>query len=480
MQISSKNIISGLFWRFAERCGAQIVSFIVQIILARLLFPEDYGLIGLVTVIIAIEQVFVDSGFGQALIQKKDADVLDFSSVFYFNIAFSVIIYTVMFFAAPYIGLFYNEPKLSSIVSVLSIQLIIGAFSGIQQAYVQKTMQFKKFFYATLSGVFVSAAVGIFLAFKGFGVWALVFQQLSNCLVNTVVLFFVVKWKPVLKFSINRIKSLFSFGWKLLCSAVLETTYNNIYSLIIGKFYSAKDLGYYNRGKHFPMLVIQNINSAIDSVLFPALSEIQEQRDRLKAMTSRAIKLSTFLIFPAMAGLAAIAKPLTILLLTEKWLPIVPYIQFCCFTYAFFPIHTANLQAIKALGRSDIFLKLEIVKKVIGITVLIVTLPFGLYIMMVGRCISAVLGALVNAYPNKKLLNYGYFEQIRDVLPSVIISAIMVVCISLINIFIDNAAILIVVQTLLGVIVYFSLAIIFKVECMEYILNILTNRKRKV
>ena len=192
------NLFKGLLWRFAERCGAQIVSFIVQIVLARLLFPEDFGLIGLVTVIIAIEQVFVDSGFGQALIQKKDADILDFSSVFYFNISFSVIIYTVMFFAAPYIGLFYNEPKLSSIVRVLSIQLIIGAFSGIQQASVQKTMQFKKFFYATLSGVFVSAAVGIFLAFKGFGVWALVFQQLSNCLVNTVVLFFVVKWKPVL------------------------------------------------------------------------------------------------------------------------------------------------------------------------------------------------------------------------------------------------------------------------------------------
>ena len=464
-------IVNNLVWKYAERCGAQIIQFIVQIILARLLTPSDYGIIGLITVFISISLVFAQSGLGQALVQRKEIDNEEFSTVFYFSMIFSVILYGILFLCAPVISNFYNEPVLTSIVRVLGVTVIIGAINSVQQAYVQKTMQFKRFFWSTLGGTLVSAAVGIYMAYRGYGVWALVGQQISNQLVNTVILWLTVKWRPMLMFSVSKAKQLFSYGWKLLCSSLIDTIYNNIYSLIIGKFYSPADLGYYNRGKQFPMLIIQNINSAIDSVLFPVMAEAQDEKQRLKAMVRRSIVTSTFLLFPAMAGLAAIAKPLTVTLLTEKWLPAVPFIWFCCFTYAFWPVHTANLQAIKALGRSDIFLKLEIVKKLMGVAVLVVTIPFGLYTMMWGRCVTTILSSFINAYPNKKLLRYSYIEQVKDMLPSFVLSIVMLVIVLLIQLLNLNNLITLILQIILGVIIYFGLAKLFKLECMTYIIN---------
>ncbi|MCH5187311.1 MAG: lipopolysaccharide biosynthesis protein [Oscillospiraceae bacterium] len=466
-----KKVIFNLIWRYAERCGAQLIQFVVSIVLARLLTPSDYGLVGLITVFIAIANVFAQSGLGQALVQRKNADDTDFSTVFYYSIGFSIILYVILFFSAPFIAGFYNEPLLTAVIRVLGLVVVIGAVNSVQQAYVQKTMQFKRFFWATLGGTLVSAVVGIAMAYKGLGVWALVAQQLTNQCIDTIVLWLTVKWRPIWAFSITRMKQLFSYGWKLLCSSLLDTAYNNIYSLVIGKFYSSSDLGYYNRGKQFPMLIIQNINSAIDSVLFPVLSEAQNEKERLKAMTRRAIVTSTFLIFPAMAGLAAVAKPLTVILLTEKWLPAVPFIQFCCFTYAFWPVHTANLQAIKAIGRSDIFLKLEIIKKVIGITTLIVTLPFGLYAMMIGRCVSTISSSLINAFPNRRLIGYSYGEQIRDMLPSLLLSAAMcaiVLAVGLLNL---NVWLTMLIQIIVGGGVYCAGAKLFKFECMEYIIG---------
>ena len=480
-QTTLKNkTMSGLIWRYAERCGAQGIQFIVSIVLARLLTPSDYGVIGLIAVFISVAQVFAISGLGQALVQKKNADKTDFSTVFYFSLVFSVVLYGVLFLCAPLIAGFYKAEVLTPVVRVLGISVIIAAINSVQQAYVQKTMQFKRFFWATLGGTMVSAFVGICLAYKGFGVWALVGQQLTNQVIDTIVLWCTVKWRPVLAFSFKRMKGLFSYGWKLLCSAVLDTIYNNIYSLIIGKFYSSSDLGYYNRGKQFPMLIISNINSSIDSVLFPVLSEVQNERERLKAMMRRSIVTSTFLIFPAMAGLAAVAKPLTILLLTEKWLPAVPFIQFCCFTYALWPIQTANLQAIKAVGRSDIYLKVEIIKKIIGIGVLVATLPFGLYVMMWGRCVAALVSLFINAYPNKKLLGYSYAEQIKDVMPSAILSLLMCLLIIFINRLKVNILIVLVFQVIAGVLIYVAGTKICKLESLEYIVNTIKGfRKNK-
>lgn len=464
-------VIKNLIWRYAERCGAQIIQFVVQIILARLLTPQEYGLIGLMTVFISLALVFAQSGMGQALVQKKQSDETDFSTVFYFSIAFSLVIYAVLYFSAPLIADFYQEPILVDVVRVLSIMVIIGAVNSVQQAYVQKHMQFKRFFYSTLSGTIVSAVIGIAMAYHGFGIWALVAQQISNQLIGAIVLWFTVKWRPKWIFSFKRMGKLFSFGWKMLCSSLIDTLYSNIYSLVIGKRYSSADLGFYNKGKQFPMLIVQNINTTITSVLFPVLSEVQDEKERLKSMVRRSIVTSTFLIFPAMAGLAAVAKPLTILLLTEKWLPAVPFIQFCCFTYAFWPVHTANLQAIKALGRSDIFLWLEIIKKVIGVLVLIITLPHGLMVMMTARCGVTLLSSFINAYPNKKLLGYSYKEQLKDMAPSMVLSLLMMGAILPITLLNISPILQMILQVAAGVVVYAGMSKLFKLECFEYILN---------
>ncbi len=472
------NIISNFIWKYAERCGAQIIQFVVQIILARLLLPSDYGIIGLITVFISISLVFAQSGLGQALVQRKEIDKEEFSTVFYFSMVFSIIIYIILFMCAPLISSFYDEPVLTSVVRVLGITVIIGAVNSVQQAYVQKTMQFKRFFWSTLGGTLVSAVVGIYMAYMGFGVWALVGHQLANQIVNTLILWFTVKWRPMLIFSVSKAKQLFSYGWKLLCSSLIDTIYNNIYSLIIGKFYSSADLGYYNRGKQFPMLIIQNINTAIDSVLFPVMAEAQDEKQRLKSMVRRSIVTSTFFIFPAMAGLAAIAKPLTVILLTEKWLPAVPFIWFCCFTYAFWPVHTANLQAIKALGRSDIFLRLEIVKKLIGVAVLVITIPFGLYTMVWGQCLTTLTSSFINAFPNKRLLGYSYSEQFKDIFPSLALSILILVVTLPIQLLDLNNWVTMIIQILLGVAIYLGMAKILKIECLDYVINTIKKLKQ--
>lgn len=473
-----KQTISGLFWRYAERCGAQGIQFIVSIVLARLLTPADYGIIGIITVFIAIAQVFAQSGLGQALVQKKDADNKDFSTVFFFSIPFSLLLYAVLFFGAPLIARFYEMPNLTPVVRVLGLSIIIASINSVQQAYVQRTMQFRRFFWSTLIGTLISAVVGIGIAYKGGGVWALVAQQLTNQTIDTIILWITVKWRPNRVFSFGRVKALFSYGWKLLCSALIDTVYNNIYSLVIGKFYSESDLGFYNRGNQFPQLIIANINSAIDTVMFPVLSGAQDNRKTLKDMVRRSIVTSTFLIFPCMAGLAAVARPLTLFLLGEKWLPAVPFIQFSCFVYAFWPIHTANLQAIKAVGRSDIFLKLEIIKKVIGVATLVITLPFGLYAMMIGNCVTTPIGVFLNSFPNKKLLDYSFLEQMKDILPAMLLSLFMAAVVLCVNLLGLGSFLTLVIQVIVGIGIYFLGAKLLKFESLDFIVNTLKEFKK--
>ena len=373
MKDSNNRIISNFIWRFAERCGAQSVSFVVSIVLARLLAPEVYGTIALVTVFTTILDVFVDSGLANALIQKKDVDDIDFSSVFYFNIFTCLILYAGVFFAAPFIASFYSDIELVPVIRVLSFTIVISGVKNVQQAYVSRTLQFKRFFFATLGGTIVAAIVGIIMAYTGYGVWALVAQQILNTTVDTIILWITVKWRPKAVFSFSRLKKLVSYGWKLLVSALLATLYHNIFQLIIGKKYSSADLAYYNKGDRFPNIIVTNVNSSIDSVLLPVMSNEQDDAVRVKEMTRRAIKTSTFIMAPLLMGLAATADSLVYILLTAKWLPCVFYLRIFCVTYMFYPIHTANLNAIKALGRSDMFLKLEIIKKVVGLVLLALT-----------------------------------------------------------------------------------------------------------
>ena len=476
---TQKTFLSNLIWRFLERCGAQLVTFIVSIVLARILDPEVYGVIALVTVVTTILQVFVDSGLGNALIQKKDADDTDFSTVFYFNIGMCVCLYAILFFCAPLIALFYKLPELTNVIRVLGLTLIISGVKNVQQAYVSRNMLFKKFFFATLGGTIGAAVVGIVMAIYGFGVWALVAQYLFNLVVDTLILWITVKWRPKKTFSWQRLKGLFSYGWKLLVSSLIDTVYNDIRQLIIGKKYSTEDLAFYNKGKQFPNLIVTNINSSIDSVLLPTLAKNQNNKEVVKAMTRRAIKTSSFIMWPLMVGLGVCAESIVRLLLTDKWLFCVPYLRIFCFTYAMYPIHTANLNAIKAMGRSDLFLKMEIVKKVVGIALLLSTMWFGVMIMAYSLLLSTVLSSIINAFPNKKLLGYSYWEQLKDILPSVLLSVVMggiVFCVQ----FIPLAEIwILLIQVPLGAVIYIAGAKIFKFESFEYLLGIIKNLFKK-
>jgi O-antigen/teichoic acid export membrane protein len=476
--MKKNSVISNFIWRFAERCGAQIVTFIVSIVLARILAPEEYGTIALVTVFTTILQVFVDSGLGTALIQKKNADNLDFSSVFYFNLFMCLILYLAMFLCAPYIARFYDDVSLISIIRVISLTIVVSGVKGIQQAYVSRNMLFKRFFFSTIGGTLFSAVLGIIMAYAHFGVWALVAQQLSNSVIDTLILWVTVRWRPQLMFSWKRLTKLLSFGSKLLASSLLDTIYSNLRNLIIGKMYSSSDLAFYNQGDKFPKVIVTNINSSIDSVLLPSMSSVQDNHEKVKSMTRRAIKISTYIMAPLMMGLAFCATPIVQLVLTDKWLPCVPFLQVFCITYMFWPVHTANLNAINAMGRSDLFLKLEIIKKIIGLTLLFITMRISVMAMAYSLLISGLLSQIINSWPNRKLLNYGYLEQVKDILPAILLAVIMgviVYCVSFIRL---NSALTLLIQIPLGMFVYIMGSKLLKLESYNYLLDVIKNFRK--
>ena len=471
--MGNESVVKGFMWRFAERCGAQLVSFVVSIVLARILSPEDYGTIALVTVFTAILQVFVDSGLGTALIQKKDADDLDFSSVFYFNFIVCLVLYAVMFLAAPYIALFYEDSTLTSVIRVLSLTIVISGVKGIQQAYVSRNMLFKRFFFSTIGGTIFSAFLGIGMACAGFGVWALVAQQISNTAIDTLILWITVKWRPKKVFSWQRLKYLLSFGWKLLVSALLDTGYNNLRNLIIGKLYSPTDLAFYNQGDKFPKVIVTNINASIDSVLLPTMSNVQEDRERVKQMTRRAIKTSTYIMAPLMMGLAFCAEPIVRLVLTDKWLFCVPFLRIFCITYMFWPVHTSNLNAINAMGRSDWFLRLEIVKKIVDMAILLSTRWFGVMAMAYSLLLGSVFSQIINAWPNRKLLGYGYIEQVRDFAPGILLAVGMGFCVYFIGFIPLPTIISLIIQIISGAAIYIGASALLKLEEFEYLLEMI-------
>ncbi len=468
---TNKKVIINFLWRFAERSGAQLVTFVVSIILARLLEPEVYGTIALVTVFITILNVFVDCGMGNALIQKAEADDLDFSTVFYFNIAACSVLYLIMFAVSPLIAAFYEIPALTPVIRMLSLTIVISGLKNVQQAYVSRNMLFKKFFYATLAGTIGAAALGIIMAFMGFGIWALVAQQLFNTVMDTFVLWITVKWRPKRMFSTERLKELLGYGWKLLVSSLLDTIYNNIRQLIIGKLYTSEALAYFNRGKQFPNLIITNVNTSIDSVLLPAMAQEQDNVERVKSMTRRAIKTSTYIMAPLMMGLTGCAVPLVRFILTDKWLPCVPFMRIICVTCLFYPIHTANLNAIKALGRSDLFLSLEVAKKIVGTILLLSTMWFGVYAIACSLLAESVCAQIINAWPNKKLLGYGYVDQIKDIMPGILLAVFMGICVYPISFLQLPSAVILIIQVLAGAAIYLGGSRILRLEAFRYLWN---------
>ena len=479
MGATKRKVISSLFWKLMERGGTQGVQFIVQIVLARLLLPEEYGIIALTTIFITVANVFIQQGFGVALIQKKKIEEEDLSSVFFLNLTVAFLLYIIIFFASPMIAQFYNQPILKNVLRVLSITLFMGAINSVQNAIVSRRMEFKRYFYSSISGIVLSGIVGIILAYLGAGVWALVINQIVNTLTITIVLWFTVKWRPKWIFSIKRLKELFSFGWKVLCSSLLDTIYNEMYGLVIGKVYTSELLGYYNRGQQFPKVIATNIDGSVSSVMLPTLSSEQDNKIRLKSIMRRAIMTSSFLLFPTMFGLAAIAEPMVKLVLTDKWLPCVIFIHMLCVFYAFLPINIGNLQAINAIGRSDIFLKLEIIKKVIGVLMMCISIPLGIYVMVGFKVVNSFVYTFINAYPNKKLFGYSIKEQWKDIFPAMALAAIMAVVVYFMKFLNLNLVVTLFLQAITGCLIYFGGAYIFKLESFQYMLTTIKELKQK-
>ncbi|MCR5702195.1 MAG: lipopolysaccharide biosynthesis protein [Lachnospiraceae bacterium] len=472
-KINNKTVADNILWRFLERIGAHAVTFVVSVVLARMLEPSMYGTIAIVMVFITILQVFIDGGLGNSLVQKKEADELDFSTVFFFNLILCIFLYLTLFLCAPIIAAFYGAYELVSYIRILGVTIIVSGIKNIQQAYVSKHMLFKKFFVATLIGTVGSGIVGICAAYNGYGVWALVLQYLSNVFIDTTVLWFTVKWRPRLVFSYERLKSLWNYGWKLFVSCFLDKIYLKMRSMIIGKVYSARDLAFYDRGDLFPFVIVTNIDESIDSVLLPSMASVQDEVLKVKMMTKRAIKVSTYIMAPLMMGLIACSTPLVRLLLTDKWLPCVFFLRVMSLTYMFYPIHTANLNALKAIGRTDVFLKLEIIKKIVGFIILACTMFISLKIMVLSVIIADVISQIINSWPNKRLLDYSYIEQIKDILPNIILACIMFVIVYPVSFLHMSDWVILAIQMMLGMLIYISGSLILKNDSFEYLLNII-------
>ncbi len=476
---SLKNqVISGLFWKFGERIIAQGVSFVISVILARLLMPEQYGVIALILIFINIANVFVTNGLGESLIQKQDSGDTEFSTMFYCSLAISGVLYMMIFIFAPFIASFYDNEELIILIRILALQLPLSAIKTIQHAYVSKHMMFRKFFFSTLGGTLISGTIGVIMAYQGCGVWALAEQYLVNSAIDMLVLFFTVPWRPKLMFDMQSAKILFAYGWKLMLSQLINTLYNELRSLIIGKIYSSADLAYYNRGNHFPSLIITNINTAISNVLFPAMSKVNNSIADVKNMTRRSMKVSSYIIFPLMTGMIAAAEPMVRVLLTEKWIFCVPFLRLCCIYWAFQPLQTANVQAIKAVGRSDICLKLEVIKKFIGFALLFASVPFGVFAIVISNTVYGGISMLINIRPNKKLIDYGYKEQFADIVPSFLLSAFMGGAVYAIGFIPTDAVIVLVIQIISGIALYIAGSYYFKIDSFVFLAGSIKKGKR--
>ncbi len=477
--MNKAKIVTNFIWRFSERVGAQVVGLLVSFILARLLEPTVYGTIALVNVFLTILQVFVDSGLGTALIQKKEADQVDFSSVFYFNILMSIVIYIALFFAAPLIADFYDNQEMIAIIRVVSVIVLISGVRGIQQAYVSRTGEFKKFFVSTLIATLLSAVIGIYMAYNGFGVWALVAQSISSAAIGTVILWVTVKWRPTLQFSFERLKGLLGYGWKILGSSLIISIYANLRQLLIGKIYTTEDLAYYNKGNEIPNKIVPNIEASVTSVLLPAVSQQQDDLNSVKETTRKTVKTMSFAMWPMMLGMAACAENLIELLLTEKWLPSVSYLQVFCVEAVIWPISSVYYNSINAIGRSDINLKIQLVVRSVGIVILFLAIKQGVFFIALTSLIVSLLEFSIVSMINRKLISYKLKEQVRDIVPSMLLALAMGAVVLGVGYFNFSNLVSLVLQVAVGVAVYCLGAYILKFEAFRFILKLLSGITRK-
>lgn len=475
-----KSIASNVIWRFAEKWLCQFISFVVSIIIARIISPSEYGVVAISNAIIVIFRVFIDSGLGNSLIQKKDADDLDFSTAFFTNVFFCLLSYCLIYFTAPFLATVYKEPSLILIIRVSGLIIIIAGLKNVQHAYISKNLLFKKFFFASLIGTIVSGIVGIYLALKGYGALALVMTNLTDILIDTICVWISIKWRPKMQFSFSRLRRLYTYGWKIFVSSLLDKIYSKIYQLVIGERYSSESLAFFDKGETVTNKITSNIDYALNSVLFSAMAFKQDEREKVKAIAKKTIKINVFIMTPLLIGLIAVCEPMVKVLLTDKWLPAVPFIRICCITNLFLPIHTVNLNVIKSVGRSDIFLKQEIIKKVLGILILFITIPKGVYIMAWGVLISGIIFVFINSFPNRKLINYGLEEQLLDIYKTIFTGLLMGVIVYLLNRLIIPDVSKLFIQILVGAIVYLSISVLLKVDAIYEILDYISGFRKKI
>ncbi len=479
--MQTNNTTKAIGWKMLERFGVQGVQFLLQVILARLLDPEHYGVLSLMIIFTTLATVFIQNGFNTSLIQNKDVDEDDYSSVFWVTLVAAVIIYVLFFFSAPLIATAYKMPEIVAPFRVLALVLFPGAINSIQIAKVSRKLDFKKIFYSNIGAILLSGVVGIVMAYMNLGLWALVVQYILNIAIAAFIMLFSVKWRPRFICNLKRVKTLFSFGWKLLVSGLIDTLYQDIRSLVIGLKYNSSTLGFYNRGKQFPQFLVNAINGAVQSVMLPVMAKDQDDTAKVKELMRTSITICSYIMFPIMAGLAGVATPLVKILLTDKWLPCVPYLQIYCFTFAFNPVHTCNLQAINAMGRSDMFLKLEIIKKSYGMVALAIALIFfdsPVAIATTG-VFTTFLSCFVNAHPNKKIVGYSYIEQMKDILPSFLVSLIMFVCVLLIGALPLSTYLVMALQILCGMVIYIGVSAITKLQPFMFLLQLVKSKITK-
>lgn len=468
--------VSGVMWTSVERFAQQIIQFVIGLAIARILSPQDYGIIGMTAIFFAVATTFIDSGFGSALIQKKDRNETDYSTCFYFNVIVGVVLYAILWLASPIIAEFYRTPLLCDVTRVFGLTLLINSLCISQTAKMTAEMRFKETAIISVVTQLLTGIVGLFLAYSGWGVWALVFQQLSSCVARLLMIELFLKWYPQLVFSKASFKHMFSYGSKILCSGLINTIYDNLYTLVIGRAFSAKEVGYYNRGNQFSVLPTQTILSIFMKVAFPLMSEVQDDAEKLKLAYKKFLRVPLFVLYPILFGLMALAKPLVLVLLGEKWLPAVSLLQVLCIGSFFDPLTHINLNILYVKGRTDLVLRLELIKKPIAFILLFSMIPFGLWWLCFGRAIYGFIAYCFNCYYTGQFINFGFWKQMYYNVPILLKSGLMgALCYACLFVF-DKPLVQLIVGIVVGIASYFLIAITTKDETLNDVKQIILKR----
>lgn len=472
--------INAMLWSFIERIGNQLITVLIGIILARLLLPKEFGSVAMLTVFIAVGDAFVRGGFGHALIQKQDADIVDESTVFYLNIIIAIPLYGLLYLTAPLIADFYNIPLLTSLTRVLSLNIIVGSLVVVQNALMIKVLAFKKLVKVTLIASFISGTIGITMAYSGFGVWSLAAYTISNKLINAIVPWIVFPWRPAWRFSLNSLKNMFPFGSRMFLNTLLSIIMNNLYVIAIGKMFSASDLGFYSRASKFVQIGNISLARTAERVTYPVYSSIQNEKARLKRGMRKSLSSLSMISFPMMIGMAVVAKALILVLLTDKWLPSVPYLQLLCIVGILYPLRTINLNVLKAVGKSDLFFYLNLMNSLMIILSLSITYRWGIKAIICGQIVISVVDYFVINFFTYKVINYSIYEQVKDIFPYLLISCLMGACSFSLQ-FIDFTSVtyLLTYQVLTGITLYILLNVIFRTHAFFEIFGIFSNKLAK-